>query len=640
MPAKRIGPAHTTGSVGEDGRTASATTSRRGRTNSAWRDQAQALTPPPQHQLIYDTAPIGLAFLSSDCRYLHINRSMTEICGISVADHIGRSVRDTVPAVADHVESIVHTILRTGEPITGVEVNGQRPDGGNARRCWITYWHPLKNKDGSIAGINVAAQEITERKHSEAALAVAEQRYRALVRATSSLVWTTSPDGQVVDIPEWRTYTGQSVAQAKGWGWLAALHPDDREHTAVVWQKAVDTRSLYETEYRIRRSDGVYIWHQARGVAIIEDDGSIREWVGICLDIDLRKRATERQIEADKTLRDLNQFLEQRVEAEARERSRIWNVSQDLLAVGDTKGRIISINPAWTEALGWSEDELLLKSGEWLVHPDDLEKSQKEQISLVEGRKTGHFENRIRDKLGKYHVVSWRAVPDQGRIYAVGRDVTELRDAEEQLRASRRELARVSQQTAVGVATASIAHEINQPLAAIVANANAGLRWLDRPVPNIAEVRAVLERIVRDGHHTKEVISGIRDMFGKGRLERAFLNLNTLIEEVLALMRRELESHQVLLRTQMADGLPDVLVERVQLQQVLVNLITNAVDAMSSEPGRTRQLTITSELHNAPNFPSFLHDQAPRDGNGSIHLPVDRRSYLQLPRTGDVRGPS
>jgi PAS domain S-box-containing protein len=345
--------------------------------------------------------------------------------------------------------------------------------------------------------------------------------------------------------------------------------------------------------------------------------------------------------------------------------------------VGDTKGRIISINPAWTEALGWSEDELLLKSGEWLVHPDDLEKSQKEQISLVEGRKTGHFENRIRDKLGKYHVVSWRAVPNEGRIYAVGRDVTELRDAEEQLRASRRELARVSQQTAVGVATASIAHEINQPLAAIVANANAGLRWLDRPVPNIAEVRAVLERIVRDGHHTNEVISGIRDMFGKGRLERAFLNLNTLIEEVLALMRRELESHQVLLRTQMADGLPDVLVERVQLQQVLVNLITNAVDAMSSEPGRTRQLTITSELHNAREvrisvqdsgsgidpshidqiFQAFFTTKPHGMGmglsicrsiveahGGSLwavpRSPHGTTFYLQLPRTGDVRGPS
>jgi PAS domain S-box-containing protein len=134
----------------------------------------------PALQLIYDTAPIGLAFLSCDCRYLQINQRLTEICGISVTDHIGRSVRDTVPAVADQVETIVQTILRTGEPVIGVEVNGQRPDGSNAHRFWITYWHPLKNNDGSIAGINVAAEEITGRKRAQADLVASEMRFREL----------------------------------------------------------------------------------------------------------------------------------------------------------------------------------------------------------------------------------------------------------------------------------------------------------------------------------------------------------------------------------------------------------------------------------------------------------------------------
>ena len=108
-----------------------------------------------------------------------------------------------------------------------------------------------------------------------AALAIAEQRYRALVRATSSLVWVTAADGQIVDMPEWRAYTGESVEQIKGWGWLNSLHPDDRERTAVVWQRAVDARSFYETDYRIRRNDGVYVWHRARGVPILEADGSV-----------------------------------------------------------------------------------------------------------------------------------------------------------------------------------------------------------------------------------------------------------------------------------------------------------------------------------------------------------------------------
>ena len=130
-------------------------------------------------RLLYENAPIGLAFLTPDCRYQQINRHLTEICGISIADHIGRSVRDTVPQVAEQVEHIVATILQTGEPITGIEVNGQRPDGGNAERVWNTYWHPLKAEGGEILGINVAAEEITEQKRADVALRVVNHQLEA-----------------------------------------------------------------------------------------------------------------------------------------------------------------------------------------------------------------------------------------------------------------------------------------------------------------------------------------------------------------------------------------------------------------------------------------------------------------------------
>ena len=124
------------------------------------------LFPQPALQLIYDTAPIGLACLSPDCRYLQINQRLTEICGISVEDHLGRSVRDCVPALADSVEQIVHSIMETGEPVTGIEVAGQRADQPE-ERSWITYWHPLRSPSGEIVAVNVAAEEITARKRSE-----------------------------------------------------------------------------------------------------------------------------------------------------------------------------------------------------------------------------------------------------------------------------------------------------------------------------------------------------------------------------------------------------------------------------------------------------------------------------------------
>ena len=120
----------------------------------------------PALQLIYDTAPIGLACLSPDCRYLQINQRLTEICGISVEDHLGRFVRDCVPKLADAVEEIVRSIMESGEPVVGVEVAGQRADQ-LIERFWVTYWHPLRAASGEIVAVNVAAEEITERKRAE-----------------------------------------------------------------------------------------------------------------------------------------------------------------------------------------------------------------------------------------------------------------------------------------------------------------------------------------------------------------------------------------------------------------------------------------------------------------------------------------
>src|ERR1700750_2542434 len=152
---------------------------------SAVRDALRAVSqfgnssfePTPELQWIYDTAPIGLAFLSPACRYLQINQRLTEICGISVEDHLGRSVRDCVPALADAVEEIVASIMKTGKPVTGVEVTGQRADQVE-QRFWVTYWHPMHGPDGDIVGVNVAAEEITQRKRAEAALLTSEREIR------------------------------------------------------------------------------------------------------------------------------------------------------------------------------------------------------------------------------------------------------------------------------------------------------------------------------------------------------------------------------------------------------------------------------------------------------------------------------
>jgi PAS domain S-box-containing protein len=153
--------------------------------------------------------------------------------------------------------------------------------------------------------------EITDRKRAEEALRQSEERYRALAMATSQVVWTTDANGLVIDSPSWRAFTGQSPDQVKGWGWMDALHPDDRERVSARWSEAVRTQTIYETEYRIRRRDGEFLDVSTRGVPVLRADGSVREWIGICTDSTARKQAEEALIQRTRELERSNAELQQ-----------------------------------------------------------------------------------------------------------------------------------------------------------------------------------------------------------------------------------------------------------------------------------------------------------------------------------------
>src|SRR5262249_44723901 len=162
-----------------------------------------------------------------------------------------------------------------------------------------------------------------------------------------------------------------------------------------------------EDTFPLRASDGSYRWFLSRALPIRNEAGEVVRWFGTNTDV-------TRQIEAEKSLRELNETLRQRVEAETRERMHLWNVSQDLLAVADVGGNVTSVNPAWTATLGWAEADLLGKSAEWLIHPDDRERSTAERGHLAAGRLTVHFDSRLRHKDGSYRWISWKAVPEGG----------------------------------------------------------------------------------------------------------------------------------------------------------------------------------------------------------------------------------
>jgi signal transduction histidine kinase len=167
--------------------------------------------------------------------------------------------------------------------------------------------------------------------------------------------------------------------------------------------------------------------------------------------------------------------------------------------------------------------------------------------------------------------------------------------AEEALQRAHAELAHVARMTTVGELTASITHEINQPLAGMVTNANAGLRWLAAEAPNLAEARDAIQRIVRDGNRASDVIKRMRALFKKAPIAKDPLEINNIIQEVLALTQDELQRHRISVRTHFANDLPLVTGDRVQLQQVVLNLVLNSIQAMSAALDGPRELQLTSE---------------------------------------------
>jgi C4-dicarboxylate-specific signal transduction histidine kinase len=172
--------------------------------------------------------------------------------------------------------------------------------------------------------------------------------------------------------------------------------------------------------------------------------------------------------------------------------------------------------------------------------------------------------------------------------------------AQEALQKARAELARATRVMTIGELTASIAHEVNQPLAGVITNGNACLRWLDREVPDLEEARAAVARIVRDGHRASNVIDQIRTLVKKARLQNAWVDVNALIQETVALVRGEVNGNQAALRTDLAPDLPAVLGDRVQLQQVLLNLLINGLEAMHGITDRLRELVIRSRQQDDP----------------------------------------
>jgi PAS domain S-box-containing protein len=289
-------------------------------------------------------------------------------------------------------------------------------------------------------------------------------------------------------------------------------------------------------------------------------------------------------------------------ESEARWRSVVENPIFGISFL-DRQHRFISTNPTYQRMVGYSNDELRQITPLDISVPGERELNEILFKELQQGKRQ-HYEmvKQLRRKDGRLiwiqlYVFAISHVETNTRLmFGMMQDITESKQARDELETTRAELVRVARMSRLGAMTASIAHEVNQPLGAMVANANAALRWLNRAAPDLDEARAALKRIGDDGHRAAEVIQGIRAMFRNDGQHRALVDINQLVREVLALVQGELLRRRIPVDTRLDENLPQVMADRVQLQQVIMNLITNALDAMEPVTDRQHMLRVTSEL--------------------------------------------
>jgi PAS domain S-box-containing protein len=317
--------------------------------------------------------------------------------------------------------------------------------------------------------------------------------------------------------------------------------------------------------------------------------------------------------------------------SEERWRSVFEHSTFGLTLIDRSSLRYVTTNAAFQAMMGYSDAELRERTAMDISLDADKERSRTLLTELNEGKRQHYVI--VKQYRRKDGTLMWgesfvSVIPgsDAKPLMFLGStvDISERKRAEDALQATQAELARVQRATIMGEITASIAHEINQPLAAIVTNANSALRWLTNRTPDLGEAQTALRRIVSNGHRASEVIGSIREMFKSGRRENAYYDVNALIREVLALVDGELETNKVVTEVELSEGIPKILADRVQLQQVVLNLMMNAIEAMGSVENGARILGVNSELRDARDILITVKDSGPGIDPQNIDRIFDR----------------
>ena len=359
---------------------------------------------------------------------------------------------------------------------------------------------------------------------------------------------------------------------------MDTVHPDDQELLRNEWLRSNSLGQPMDLVHRVRRFDGAYRWVHVRGEPLVDEGGRIVRWYYVFADVDDQRRAEEALRQSERHMRLVVETI------------------PALVSRSRADGKLDYVDPRVVDYTGRELEQIDLD----IIHPDDQKSHLEKWFHAMKTGEAWDDTYRIRRADGEFrwfydrveplrdrdgHVVSW---------YAVKIDIHDSREMEEMLRTTRRKLSAAMQIATVAELSASIAHEINQPLASVVTNAHACQTWLSHDPPNLERARATLERIIRDGHSAAEVVRRIRALFKETAPVKALLDVNQIVREVLRVLSDELRDNGIVLDTTLDADLPMIEADAVQIQQTLINLVHNAMDSMAGVTERPKSLVLSS----------------------------------------------
>ena len=431
-----------------------------------------------------------------------------------------------------------------------------------------------------VAPLYLVAVLLEQSRRIQLSLIDSERRFRDMADNAPVMIWLAGAEGCEFANKGWLEFRGRALSQERGEGWAQGLHPDDRQRCLTRYQSSLAARREFEMDYRILRHDGEYRWILSRGVPRYDEKGAFLGFIGSAIDV------TERR-QQETALR------------QSEERYRAVVDSQTEMVCRFTPDMTLTfVNEAYCRFLGKRRDVLLGSKLTSYLSAETRDHLAKSVTHALSGAGPGDWECDVAYPDGSRGWQHWicRAIDGDrntpAELQAIGQDITDRKRAEQ----AHRQLAHTARLAAVGELTALVAHEVNQPLCAILSNAEAAETLLSRENPPLDQIREIIVDIRNDDLRADEVIRGIRSLVGRRDMKIQPTDLNKTIVHVLRLVSGDAMYRRVRIKRSLDDTLPLVAVDQSQIEQVLLNLIVNGMDAMQGTPESARELSVETRM--------------------------------------------